>query len=488
MPALFPIFANLHERPVLLVGGGDVAERKARLLLGSGARLSVGAPELNATLREWAAQGRIAHLPGTFDPAWLADQRLVVAATDDVRVNAAVAQAAEVANVFVNVVDDAELSSFHVPAIVDRAPLTIAISSGGSAPMLARKVRERLEALLEPSLGAMAGLLQRFRGRIRTRFRDLAERRAFYEALWRGEVPALLAQARDGDAEAALAAALDAGHAGARRGRVTLVGAGPGNPELITLAGLRALAGADVVLHDSLCPPAILELARRDADFIDVGKRGGGRHVPQDTTHALLLEHARKGLHVVRLKGGDPFVFGRGGEELAFLRAHGIECRVIPGITAALACAAHAGVPLTHREHAQSLRLVTAHCRDGVDTLDWRSLVAPRQTLAIYMGVRELPRLRARLLEHGMAADMPFALVENGSLPGQRVVCGTLDVLVKQAERHAVASPTLLLLGETARFAAEHHWYGTEPLLPPGSSQDADAAATLSLPGLRRVA
>lgn len=483
MPALFPIFANLRDRPVLLVGGGSIAERKARLLLDSGARLSVGAPRLNASLQEWQQQGRITHLQGAFDPAWLDGQRIVIAATDDVAVNRAVADAAEAANVFVNVVDDAELSSFHVPAIVDRAPLTIAISSGGSAPMLARRVRERLEAMLEPSLGAMAGLLQRFRDRIRARFADLSERRAFYESLWQGEVSALLAQAREDDAEAALDKALAAANTTAKTGRVTLLGAGPGNPELITLAGLRALSTADVVLHDSLCPLAILDLARRDADFIDVGKRGGGRHVPQETTHALLLEHARKGLHVVRLKGGDPFVFGRGGEELAFLHANGIACQVIPGVTAALACAAHAGVPLTHRDHAQSVRLVTAHCRDGVDTLDWCSLVEPNQTLAIYMGVRELPRLRARLLAHGMTADMPFALVENGGLPEQRVICGTLDMLVEQAERHAAKAPALLLLGETAGFASAHHWYGAPPLLPPAQPLDADIR-----PALRQVA
>lgn len=483
MPSLFPIFANLHGRPVLLVGGGSIAERKARLLLDSGARLSVGAPRLNPQLREWAAQGRITHLDGDFNPGWLAGQRIVVAATDDPAINRAVAAAAESANVFVNVVDDAALSSFHVPAIVDRAPLTIAISSGGHAPMLARRVREQLEAMLEPSLGALASLLQRFRGRIRARFSDLGERRAFYEVLCQGEVPLLLAQARDDDAETALEQALAAGSHG-KIGRVTLVGAGPGNPELLTLAGLRALSSADVVLHDSLCPQTILDLARRDADFIDVGKRGGGRHVPQDTTHALLLEHARRGLHVVRLKGGDPFVFGRGGEELEFLHAHGIECRVVPGITAALACAAHAGVPLTHREHAQSVRLVTAHCRDGIDTLDWHALVAPKQTLAIYMGVRELPTLRERLLAHGMPASTPFALVENGTLPRQRVVCGILDNLLDQAARHAVDSPALLLVGATAAFAAEHHWFGQAPLLAPPTPSPNSPPASL----LRKVA
>jgi uroporphyrin-III C-methyltransferase/precorrin-2 dehydrogenase/sirohydrochlorin ferrochelatase len=489
MPSLFPIFADLHQRPVLLVGGGAIAERKARLLLDSGAWLSVGAPELSPTLRQWLAQGRIRHLPGCFDIAWLQGQRLVVAATDDVAVNRAVAAAAEAANVFVNVVDDAELSSFQVPAIVDRAPLTIAISSGGAAPMLARRVRERLEAMLEPSLGSLGCLLQRFRQRIRARFPDLERRRTFYDGLWSSDVVALLEQSREDEAATMLGSAVEAAADAPRRGRVSLVGSGPGNPDLMTLAGLRALSAADVVLHDRLCPQPILEMARRDATFIDVGKQGGGRHVPQEHTNALLLEHARKGLHVVRLKGGDPFVFGRGGEELAYLRAHGIECHVVPGVTAALACAAHAGVPLTHRDHVQSVRLVTAHCRAAFDAADWRSLAAPRQTLAIYMAVRELPNLREKLVEHGMAPDTPFALVENGGMPQQRVVCGTLAQLVEQATRHRVSSPALLILGPTARYAASQHWYGAPPLLPPEEDiPAADAKVTPLRPHALRVA
>lgn len=489
MRALFPIFADLRQRPVLLVGGGAIAERKARLLLDSGAWLSVGAPELSPTLREWLAQGRIRHLPGCFDPAWLQGQRLVVAATGDVAVNRAVAAAAEAANVFVNVVDDAGLSSFQVPAIVDRAPLTIAISSGGAAPMLARRVRERLEAMLEPSLGALGELLQRFRGRIRARFPDMERRRAFYDGLWNSDVTALLEQSREDEAAALLASSIDEAADVPRQGRVSLVGAGPGSPELLTLAALRALSTADVVLHDQLCPQPILDMARRDAVFIDVGKQGGGRHVPQEHTNALLLEHARNGLHVVRLKGGDPFVFGRGGEELEFLRAHGIDVRVVPGVTAALACAAHAGVPLTHRDHVQSLRLVTAHCRTAFDDADWRSLAAPRQTLAVYMGVRELPNLCAKLREHGMATDMPFALVENGGLPQQRVVCGVLSQLVALAARHQVASPALLILGPTARYAASQHWFGAPPLLAPEQETPAtDANVTPLRQRAQRVA
>lgn len=460
---LFPLFVDLRGRPVLLVGGGTVAERKARLLLEAGAHLSVGAPTLTPTLEGWRDAGRILHLPGDFQATWLQGQRLVIAATDDIAVNQQVAAAAETHNVFVNVVDDAELSSFQVPAIVDRSPLVIAISSGGAAPMLARKVRERLEATLEHSLGPLARLLEGFRGRIRARFPDLAQRRRFYDELWRGEVARLIEQAQPENASQALCAALEQPD-GATAGSVTLVGAGPGNPELLTLAALRALSTADVILFDRLVHADILAMARRDAVFVDVGKDGGGTHVPQERTHELLLEHARTGAHVVRLKGGDPFVFGRGGEEIEYLRAHGVPYRVIPGITAALACAAYTGVPLTHRHHAQSLRLLTAHCNTDFSDEDWAALAVGRQTLAVYMGVRALPMLRERLLTHGARPDTPFAMVENASLPQQRTVCGTLVELVELAAQHAVQSPALLILGPTAQYARQLHWYGAPPL------------------------
>lgn len=464
-PALFPMFADLQQRPVLLVGGGTVAERKARLLLGAGARLSVGAPALTPTLREWRDAGRLAHLDGEFQAEWLAGQRLVIAATDDATINRQVAAAAEAHNLFVNVVDDAASSGFHVPAIVDRSPLMVAISSGGAAPMLARRVRERLEASLEHSLGPLARLLESFRSRIRARFPDLEQRRRFYDGVLQGDAAQLIGQARTDSAARALDAALQLPDpASTHAGSVSLVGAGPGHPELLTLAALRALSSADVVLFDRLITPEILAMARRDAQFIDVGKQGGGVHVPQEHTHQLLLEHARRGAHVVRLKGGDPFVFGRGGEEIEFLREHGIAYRVIPGITAALACAAYAGVPLTHRDHAQSLRLMTAHCKTDFSDEDWVALGAGRQTLAVYMGVRELPGLREKLLAHGARPDTPFALIENGSLPQQRTVCGTLAQLVELATQHAVVSPALLILGPTAQHARRLHWYGAPPL------------------------
>jgi uroporphyrin-III C-methyltransferase/precorrin-2 dehydrogenase/sirohydrochlorin ferrochelatase len=460
---LFPLFVDLSRRPVLVVGAGEVAARKVAALLAAGAEVTVGAPTLGAELVRLVVEGHVRHVEGNYRENWLDGVWLVVAATADAAINDAVARDAGHRRLFANIVDDAERSTFHVPAIVDRSPLLIAISSGGSAPMLARRLRERLEVLLDPGLGALAGLLERFRTRIRARLPTLASRRRWYDALLDGPVEAHLRRQQPALAESALENALHARDVGAA-GSVALVGAGPGDPGLLTLNALRALNRADVILYDRLVSAEVLALARRDAEFIDVGKSSGGHSTRQDAIHSLLLEHARRGRRIVRLKGGDPFVFGRGGEELEFLRAHAIACEVVPGITAALACAAYAGVPLTHRAHAQSVRFVTAHCRDSLDTLDWHALAQERQTLAVYMGVGDLAALSGKLLAHGRAADTPFALVENGSRPEQRVVTGTLAQLPERANGHKVRSPALLIVGEVAVLAERLHWYGAPPV------------------------
>jgi uroporphyrin-III C-methyltransferase / precorrin-2 dehydrogenase / sirohydrochlorin ferrochelatase len=460
---VFPLFVDLSQRRVFVVGGGAVAERKAAALLAAGAVVSVGAPDLTAALGHWAQTGRIVHRSGVFRSDWLDGAWLVIAATDDRDVNQAVADAANAREIFVNVVDDAALSSFHVPAIVDRSPLVIAISSGGDAPMLARLLRERLEALLDRSLGPLGALVARYRQRIRARYPVTSMRRRYYERLFAGPMQGLLRRGQHALAEAALQAALDEKSVPAS-GSVVLVGAGPGDPGLLTLKALRALNEADVILHDRLVSAEVLDLARRDAERIEVGKQAGLHHTSQERIHALLLEHARAGRRVVRLKSGDPFVFGRGGEELEFLRAHGIAYEVVPGITAAIACAAYAGVPLTHRDHAQAVRFVTAHCGASLDTLDWSALAQERQTLAVYMGVGELDVLRTQLIAHGRAPDTPFALIENGSRPEQRVVTGTLADLPERARTHNVRSPALLILGEVAALAEQLHWFGARPL------------------------
>ncbi|QNK02333.1 siroheme synthase CysG [Dyella telluris] len=457
---LYPLFADVSGLPVLVVGGGSVALRKAKALLDAGADVWVGAPRFEPEVVAWIEAGKVQGRHGEFEPAWLDGMWLVIAATDDRALNASIAAQAKERRTFANVVDDAALSQFHVPAVVDRAPLTVAISTAGAAPAIGRRIREQLERVLDHSLGALVALAQQHRARIVGRFPDTAARRGFYDWLHDGPVLSLLRQAKPGQAGQALQEALEDERPPGSKGSVALVGAGPGHPGLLTLQALRELQQADVILYDQLVSPEVLAMARRDAECIDVGKRCGGRQVAQEHTHRLMLAHAREGRRVVRLKGGDPFVFGRGGEELAYLRRHGVDCDVVPGITAAVACAAFAGIPLTHRDHAQSLCLLTAHGKDAADTLGDQVSGHPRQTLAIYMGVEKLEALATELISRGRDAATPCAIIENGTLPRQRVMVATLATLTSQARRHALKTPALLIIGEVAAFARQHAWYG----------------------------
>lgn len=460
--ALYPLFADLQGRRVLVVGGGEVAARKAARLLQAGADVVIGAPEFNEAVLELVSGGNVWLLPGAFQDAWLDGVWLVVAATDDADVNRQVAEAAGERRIFVNVVDAPALCSFQVPSVVDRGPLTLAVSSSGQAPVIARRVRERLESLFDHSLGDLVSLAAQHRRAVRRAFPDLARRRAFYDWLVDGPVARALRSGRKEQAGQLLQERLESPDDVAA-GSVVLVGAGPGDPGLLTLKALRALNEADVILYDRLVSDEVLDLARRDAARVAVGKRPGEDHdATQRRIHALMLEHARAGRRVVRLKGGDAFIFGRGGEELQFLRAQGIAYQVVPGITAALACAAYAGIPLTHRDHAQSVRFVTAHCQ-GDGCPDWAALAQPGQTLAFYMGVGQLQGLVDALTGHGLSADTPFALVENGSRAQQRVVLGTLATLVRQARDERVQSPAMLLVGQVARLGASLAWFGAAP-------------------------
>lgn len=457
---LYPLFADLGTRRVLVVGGGRVAQRKVEALRKAGAEVVVGAPTLTPTLSRLAREGEIVHLHGRFDTSWLSETWIVVAATGRKSENAAVARAAAANCRLVNVVDDADLSSFHVPASVVRGDLHIAISSAGHAPAIARRLRAQLELWLDRSWAGVVALARRNRSLIRTRLPTLKSRRAFFDWLLDGPVATLLRHQREADAARTLRDALDRPETWRRSGRVSLTGAGPGDPGLLTLNALRALHQADVILHDRLVSSQVLDLARRDAERIAVGKQpGADGDASQHRIHCMMAEYVRRGLHVVRLKGGDPFIFGRGGEEAEFLRQRGIDYEIIPGLTAASACASYAGIPLTHRDHAQSVRLVTAHCKHSLDTLDWHSLAAPRQTLAVYMGVARLPELSRKLLAHGCDAATPVALIENGSRTGQRVVHGRLRELPELAVRNDIRPPAMLIIGQVAALGQTLAWF-----------------------------
>lgn len=452
-----PIFCRLDNKPVLLVGGGEVAERKARLLLDAGAQLTVVAPELDPELAELAANGSIEWLAGEFAPQQLTGKWLVVAATDRREVNALVYQSANQARIFANVVDDPKRSSFIMPSIIDRSPLMVAISSGGKAPVLARLLREKLEALLPQHLGAVAAFAGSLRERVKARFASMGERRRFWERLLGAD---RLGQAlARGDSASAnqLADSLFADES-QTGGEVVLVGAGPGDPGLLTLHALRQMQQADVVVYDRLVSDEVMALVRRDARRIFVGKQAGNHCVPQEGINQLLLEEAKKGQRVVRLKGGDPFIFGRGGEELETLVGSGIGFQVVPGITAASGCAAYAGIPLTHRDHAQSVRFVTAHGKGGAQDLDWPLLAKDKQTLVFYMGLSSCATIREQLLTHDKAGDTPVALIERGTQPSQRVIRGTLDQLPELAV--GVESPALIMVGSVVTLADQLAWFG----------------------------
>jgi uroporphyrin-III C-methyltransferase / precorrin-2 dehydrogenase / sirohydrochlorin ferrochelatase len=468
---LFPVFLDLSDKQVMIVGGGVVAKRKIDALLSSGARILVVAPELDSSLQSLRESGRITHIPARYAADQLDGVWLVIAATCDRAVNAQVFQDASAKRLFVNVVDDAPHSNFQSPARVERGPLQIAISSGGVAPMLARHVREQLEAQFDPAYASLARLFESERHHIRSALPNANLRRAFFEQVLSGNVMHSLRNHRLDLASSELHEVLSSFQSNdaepSKRGRVILVGAGPGDPGLLSLRALRVLNLADVILTDQLVSKEVLGLARRDAEVIDVGKFGsatvcGGllKRTEQSVIHALMLEHARLGKCVVRLKGGDAFIFGRGGEELEFLHAHGVAFEVVPGITAALACAAYSGVPLTHRDMAQSVRFVTAHCQSSLDNLDWIALAEERQTLAVYMGVARLQMFQDQLLTHGRAPTTPIAIVENGSRPTQRVLQTQLATLAQDAKTHAIQAPSLMIVGEVASLASQHHWFG----------------------------
>jgi uroporphyrin-III C-methyltransferase / precorrin-2 dehydrogenase / sirohydrochlorin ferrochelatase len=449
-----PVFLNLRGRLTLVVGGGAVATRKIELLLKAHARVRVIAPDLTPELVAFRDAGRIEHRVAMFEDGHLDQAALVIAATNSRTVNHAVARAGAARGIFVNVVDDQEASSCVMPSIVDRSPVIVAIGTSGRSPTLARRLRAQLEVLLPERLGELARWAGEARARVRLALPDPDNRRRFWDRLMSGNAATALLAGRTGEAEQLLEAQLQSFRTdeAAGRGEVYLIGAGPGDPDLLTLRALQLLQQADVVLYDRLVSPAVLERVRRDAVRIDVGKQSGLHRVTQDRIHALLLEHAGRGLRVARLKGGDPFIFGRGGEEIDLLQQAGIPVIVVPGVTAALGAAASALLPLTQRGVAPAVTFVTA-TGDKAGELNWQALSAPSQTVVFYMGVAQLPRIVEHLCEQGAPADRPVAIVERATWPDQRVIAGTLGTIVQLAQRTQVAAPALLIVGEVASRA-----------------------------------
>ena len=454
-----PIFVDLNNRPVLVVGGGHVALRKIDLLLKAQAKVKIVAEKLNPELQQLTAQQRIEWIAQTFSADQLQQVYLVIAATNDSELNYQVFLAAQEQHRLVNVVDDQPHCSYIFPSIIDRSPVQIAISSGGTAPVLARLLREKLEALLPQNLALMAQISGRWREKVKAKYSQLSQRRRFWEKLFTNNRFQQFSENQQlAQAETLLQQQLKQDLP--IIGEVALVGAGPGDAGLLTLKGLQTIQQADVVLYDALVSEQVLELVRRDADKIFVGKRAGKHCVAQDDTNQLLIHHAVQGKRVVRLKGGDPFVFGRGGEELEALKAANIPFSVVPGITAALGATAYAGIPLTHRDHAQTAMFITGHCQPDGKNLSWQTLAQGNQTLVVYMGTIKAAELSTQLQAHGRAAETPVAVISQGTLPNQKVRSGKLcelAALAKEAEK-----PALIVIGEVVALQPHLSWFGEQ--------------------------
>ncbi|UXY14549.1 siroheme synthase CysG [Chitiniphilus purpureus] len=455
----FPLFLDLRAQPCLIVGGGEVALRKAGLLQAAGAQLTLVAPGLVEPLAARVATGEYAHHARTWRRGDEAGMRLVIAATDDAQTNAAVYAACEAAGILVNAVDDPDHCRFIVPAIIDRSPLVLAIGTGGNVPVLARLLRSRLEAWLPHGYGALARLAGSWRERVKARLGDPLQRRRFWEGTLEGPIAERALAGDLAGAEHALESTLMAydGEA-ATQGAVYLVGAGPGNPDLLTFRALRLMQRADVVLYDNLVSAPILELVRRDAQRIYVGKKASNHALPQQDINRLLVQLARQGKTVLRLKGGDPFIFGRGGEEIEELAAAGIPFEVVPGITSAAGASCYAGIPLTHRDHAQSVTFVTGHRRADQIELDWPRLTSTTETVVIYMGVAQVPHICEQLIAHGRAPATPAAVVEKATLPQQRTLIGTLATLPGQIAAAGIKPPALIIIGSVVTLAERLDW------------------------------
>lgn len=456
---LLPIFLNIKEKKSVVVGGGEVALRKATLLLRAGADLYIVAPSLSDELRKLCAAHDCKVTEREFQEADLSDAILVVAATDDLETNERVSVIASNLNIPVNVVDQPHLCSFIMPSIVDRSPIVVAISSGGSSPILTRKLKELNETMIPGRIDKLAELLGSYRGRVKKEIQDFSERIRFWENILDSEIPELVYNGQDDEARAALENWLTNPDSDQLGGEVYLVGAGPGDPDLLTLKALRLMHKADVVLYDRLVSPEILLKLRPDAEKIYVGKRSADHAVPQETINEMLVRLAKEGRRVLRLKGGDPFIFGRGGEELESLAAAGIPFQIVPGITAASGCASYAGIPLTHRDYSQSVRFLTGHTKDGRVPLEWDILVKEQQTLVFYMGLAGLPFICEQLLQHGMSSSTPVAVVQQGTTKNQKVVVANLDKIAALATENEIQAPTIIIIGEVVKLQKSLSWF-----------------------------
>jgi len=483
----FPIFMKIAHRRCLIIGGGEVALRKATMLLKADAALEVISPELCPELAALLAAGKLQHINAGFEPSQIDGACMVVAATDDEQVNVAVSQAAQARNIPVNVVDAPALCTFTMGSIIDRSPIVIAISSGGAAPVLARLIRSRLETLVPATYGRLAALAAEFRDRVKQRFASMQDRRIFWEDALQGPIAELVLSGQEAAARQVLAEVLEDSGNIKHHGEVYLVGGGPGDPDLLTFRALRLMQQCDVCVYDKLISPEVMELVRRDAERIYVGKARDQHTLPQEEINLLLVRLAKEGKRVLRLKGGDPFIFGRGGEEIETLMENDVPFQVVPGITAASGVSSYVGIPLTHRDYAQSCIFTTGHLKTNghqkasektdhpqggalekhaekhpekhTVELDWPALVRPNQTVVIYMGLIGLAEICVQLILHGLPAGTPVAVVQQGTTARQKVVVGDLLTIAELVAKADLKPPCLTIIGEVVRLREKLSWF-----------------------------
>jgi len=458
-----PIFLDIKHKPSLVIGGGEIAARKVSLLLKAHSAVTVVSPELSHELAGWLDEGKFTHIARGFEDADIEQPVLVFAATDDGAVNQRVSELAQSRGIPVNVVDAPSLGSFITPSIVDRSPVQIAISTGGSSPVLARMIRTKLEGCIPAAYGRLGALVSDFREKVKAKFTNVDQRRAFWESILESTVADRVYSGHEDEAAEELQKAIDAAEANPKyQGEVYLVGAGPGDPDLLTFRALRLMQSCDVMVYDRLVSPAIRELVRRDAELIYVGKARDKHTMQQENINELLVRLAKEGKRVLRLKGGDPFIFGRGGEEIELLAQEGVPFQVVPGITAAAGCASYAGIPLTHRDYSQACVFVTGHLKDGTVDLNWPALAQPNQTVVFYMGLHGAPTLCKEMMGHGLPPTTPVALIQKGTTPDQKTVIATLETLEDTLATHTFEPPTLIIVGEVVSLKEKLDWFNPE--------------------------
>ncbi|MEO1948422.1 MAG: siroheme synthase CysG [Methylophilaceae bacterium] len=457
-----PIFINIINHHCVVIGGGEIATRKVLMLLKAQAAITLVSPDVNDEIQALIDNGKIKHLKANFTPVQLDGARLIIAATADESVNKAVSIAAQAANIPVNVVDAPALCTFTMGSIIERSPIVIAVSSEGNAPVLARYIRMKIETLLPAAYGRIAGIAGDFRNQVKAKFTTIQTRRIFWEEILQGPFVERVLSGQEQAARAFLKESLEQADNKTQQGEVYLVGGGPGDPDLLTFRALRLMQQCDVCVYDKLVSPEVMELVRRDAELIYVGKARGQHTMQQEGINALLVRLALEGRRVLRLKGGDPFIFGRGGEEIETLMQHGVPFQVVPGITAASGVSSYAGIPLTHRDYAQACLFVTGHLKDGSVDLDWDAMIRPNQTLVIYMGLIGLETICQQLIKNGMSATMPIAIVQQGTTQRQRVVVGTLLDMPDKVKLAELKAPCLTIIGEVVQLREKLNWFNPE--------------------------